>query len=247
MFYDEVLAKIHDEQFGTLAVGAAELVRDLLHERGHTHGTVVDLGCGSGIFAAAMVDAGYDVVGIDVSADMLRIAQRRAPSATFRCESVIDAALPDAIAITAIGEVLNYGHDARMLDVDLTPLFARVRAALAPGGVFVFDVASAGRVGPTGARDSFHEADDWTLTMHAAESDDRTRLDRHITVFHRADGECFHRVHEHHVLRLLEPHDVQQVLEACGFAVERRGGYGGSSAGFMPEGEGWSVFVATAR
>ncbi|HEX7094407.1 MAG TPA: class I SAM-dependent methyltransferase [Acidimicrobiales bacterium] len=245
-FYGAVLAEIHDAHFGALARGAADLVVDLLRERGIERGTVVDLGCGSGITAAALTDAGFDVVGIDVSPAMLDIARRRVPQASFRCEPVLDATIPDAVAVTAIGEVLSYAADARMLRADPVPLFSRVRAALAPKGVFVFDVASSGRAGPTGVRDAVHEGDDWTIAMRAAESADRMRLDRHITIFRKADGDCFGCLREHHVLRLLEPGDVTAALHAAGFAAARRDGYGAVADELLPGSTmGWSVFVAT--
>ncbi len=40
-------------------------------------GTVVDIGCGTGLVTARFVRAGFDVVGLDPSEPMLRIARRR--------------------------------------------------------------------------------------------------------------------------------------------------------------------------
>src|SRR5207247_4330914 len=75
VFYGAAQARIHHERFGNLARAASELVPDRLAAAGIGRGTVVDLGCGSGIYAAAMTAAGYDVVGCDLSPDMIELAR----------------------------------------------------------------------------------------------------------------------------------------------------------------------------
>jgi 2-polyprenyl-3-methyl-5-hydroxy-6-metoxy-1,4-benzoquinol methylase len=90
--YREDLAYIHDVGHGAIARDAAErLIAELAVAR-HPSGTVVDLGCGSGILAGALVEAGYQVVGIDMSDAMVALARARAPNAEFH---VSVATLPD--------------------------------------------------------------------------------------------------------------------------------------------------------
>ena len=64
-FYGEDQAAIHHREFGDLARTAADLVIDELRRGGLVSGTVVDLGCGSGILARAVSEAGYRVVGVE--------------------------------------------------------------------------------------------------------------------------------------------------------------------------------------
>src|SRR5262249_29994188 len=141
--YAEDLAHIHDAGYGHVARAAAPVLLDAL---GGTRGLVVDLGCGSGILAAALADAGLDVLGIDLSAEMLALARRRAPPARFQAGSLLSAELPPCVAVTAVGECVNYLFDASNSDKALLELFQRVHAALAPGGAFLFDAAGPGRV-----------------------------------------------------------------------------------------------------
>ena len=49
----------------------------LLKEYQVTDGTVVELGCGTGKMTRLLADAGYDMVGVDNSAEMLEIAGER--------------------------------------------------------------------------------------------------------------------------------------------------------------------------
>jgi SAM-dependent methyltransferase len=124
MFYGPDQALIHDRAFGDLARRAAAYLRPLLDEAGLRHGTVVDLGCGSGILASILTDAGYDVLGVDVSQDMIELASANAPKASFRHGSLLDVELPAAVAVTAIGEALNYATDPRASHAQLERLAA---------------------------------------------------------------------------------------------------------------------------
>jgi SAM-dependent methyltransferase len=72
---------------------------------------VVELGCGSGITARRLTDAGHDVLGIDQSAPLIALARERAPGARFTVGSFVTEPLPECDAVLAIGEVLNYLFD----------------------------------------------------------------------------------------------------------------------------------------
>ncbi len=61
--YKADLAYIHDVGFSQFAQHAAAGLLDILRRARITRGRVVDLGCGSGIWAAELIDAGYDVLG----------------------------------------------------------------------------------------------------------------------------------------------------------------------------------------
>lgn len=249
-FYGEDQAAIHHREFGDLAHTAADLVIDDLRSSGLASGTVIDLGCGSGILARAVSEAGYQVVGVDLSPDMVELARAEAPTAEIIIGSVHDAEIPPAVAVTAVGEVLNYATDARAGLEALAALAERIAAALAPGGIFVFDVALPGRHGPSNRRTVFHDREDWSLAISAEEHDHT--LDRRIVVFRRTPSSggalagLYRRTDEHHVLRLYDPGAVERVLRAAGFIVERRAGYGPSATRSTPA-SGWAVFVARAR
>lgn len=229
--YGSDLAHVHDIAFGGWVRDAAPFVLARLHEAGITEGRVVDLGCGSGIWAAELLGAGYEVVGVDASADMLAIARERAPEASFAQGSLHDAELPPCVAITAIGECVNYGGPP-----SLEPLFRRVWQALEPGGLLVFDAAAPGRE-PEGRRCARHEGEDWVMRVDFAEDRVARTLTRRIALVR--DGRSSEELH---VLRLYEPEDVVEWLEASGFDVTRHPAYGAARG--LP---GVHVYVATRR
>lgn len=226
-FYTSDLAYVHDAAFVDLArVGARHLV-GRLQRAGVRAGLVVDLGCGSGVTARILTDAGYDVLGVDFSADFLALARAHAPAARFVHASLYDVDLPGCVAVAALGEPLSYAADPRAGPEQLAGLFGRVFTALRPGGLFLFDVSTPGRE-RGGRRRVWHEAADWLLCFEAEEDATARTLTRRISVFRPVSpgAEEYRRLDEVHVQRLYPVEDVLGYLTDAGFQARRLPGYG---------------------
>jgi len=235
--YRADLAYVHDAGFGGFADAAAKSLLDLLPARGPRDGLVVDLGCGSGILAAAVAKAGYDVLGFDISRAMIELSRRRVPQGTFHRASVLDVEIPSCVAVTAVGEIFNYLFDRRHSLARLRELFRRVHRALVPGGLFLFDVALVGRV-PEGTRRSYSEKGDWACLYEAEEDRRKKVLTRRITTFRKV-GPSYRRDHEVHRLRLFDRDGLAVPLRKLGFRVRAVRRYG--ELRFPP---GYIAFVA---
>jgi SAM-dependent methyltransferase len=144
-WYREDLAYIHDVGHADFALESAPGILEVLVRNGIRDGLVIDLGCGSGLWARELVDTGYRVLGIDISEAMIELSRKRVPEADFRVGSLFGVDIPPCAAVTAVSEVLNYLFDEENECRGLARLFRRVYDALAPGGVFVFDVLVPGR------------------------------------------------------------------------------------------------------
>ena len=222
-WYREDLAYIHDAGFGDFALQSAPGILEILDRNKIREGLVVDLGCGSGLWARELAKAGYRVLGIDISGAMISLARRRVPEAEFRVESLFEADIPPCNAVTALGEVLNYVFDPNHDSRALIPLFRRVYGALAPGGVFVFDVAQPGQVAQDTTTRGFTAGQDWVVLIEKEE--DRGTLTRRITTFRKV-GEHYRRSDEVHRQRLYKAPDVARDLRRVGFRVRTSRGYG---------------------
>lgn len=222
--YREDLSWIHDLGFGDLARSAAEQLLRELAAGGVDGGLVVDLGCGSGIFAELLSNSGYDVLGIDLSPVMIEMAEGRVPEAEFRCESLLTAELPSCIAVAAVGEVFNYRFDESNSRPARQALFRRIHDALQPGGLLLFDAAGPGRVSGDGRLQTSVDGGAWALLLHAEEDPAARRLTRCITSF-RQTGELYRRDDECHELDLLPPDEVLADLEAAGLEAQRLNAY----------------------
>jgi SAM-dependent methyltransferase len=223
--YDEDLAYIHDVGFNFFALGAAPGLLAILRRAGLKDCTIVDLGCGTGLWARELSRAGYVVHGIDYSPSMLRIARRRVPGGTFQQGSVLQAHVPCCDAVTATGEVLNYQFDPACSWKKLCDLFRRVHDALNPGGLFAFDFAEPGRGGGPGRRQKHFQGPDWALLLETEEDEPAQRLTRWITTFRKV-GRSYRRAEEVHRLQLYRGGEVLAALRHLGFRARLVRGYG---------------------
>jgi SAM-dependent methyltransferase len=219
-FYAEDLAYVHDAGFSDYArrLGPA-IAREL--RRPERQGLVVEFGCGSGILAQHLVENGYDVLGIDASPAMIRIARANVPDARFKVGTLSSARIPRCRAIVAIGEVVSYIVDKRP---SASAFFARAARALEPGGLLLFDFIESAD-GRTYASKSRAGAD-WAVAMRA-EADRRRRvLTRHIITFRKIGSE-YRRAEEIHQVWIYTRAEIRSALRRAGFSVTMRRSLGG--------------------
>jgi SAM-dependent methyltransferase len=231
--YGVDLAYTHDVGFGDFARNAAQWLLEILAQCPDRSRLVVDLGCGSGIWAAALAEAGYSVVGVDFSADMIDIARRRVATTkfaaakfaatTFHVASFVDFAVPPCRSVTALGEVFNYLFDPQNSLPMLRQVCQRVFDALVPGGVFIFDVAEPGR--SAGRERGFYEGEDWACLVEYLHDEPRRQLTRRIVSFRRV-GETYRRHEEIHRQQLFDRAAIVDMLRGIGFQAETVPGYG---------------------
>ena len=237
-WYGEDLAYIHDVGHADFALHSAPGIKRILERSGIREGLIVDLGCGSGLLARKLIDAGYGVFGIDISEAMIEIASERAPEAEFRVGSLFEVGIPPCQAVTAISEVLNYLFDPENEHLGLNRVFRRVHDSLAPGGVFVFDVLGPGQVPPGTRAKGFGVGEDWAVLSEREEDAERGTMERRIVSFRKV-GEYYRRIDEVHRVRLYDPSELAAELERAGFQVRTMHSYGD-----LPLEEGHTAFAA---
>jgi SAM-dependent methyltransferase len=221
--YQSDLAYVHATAFETIAAGAAgEIVRRLQSSTVDIH-KIMDVGCGAGPLTRALVNAGFDVTGIDTSAELLEMARANVPTAHLIHASAYATPLDGYEAVVAVGEPLTYHSDAREADSLVSGFFRRVADALPPGGIFIFDVIGLGK--PSLAGRTWRSGDDWAVLVETTEDQNERRLLRDIQVFRRVGG-AYRRSQEVHQVRLFDISVLRRELAACGFAIEISDSYG---------------------
>lgn len=131
--------------YDTDAPGYTEKVRGLLGEmpflraslalfaesvRDAGGGLVADVGCGPGYVTGHLHDLGVDAFGIDLSAEMIAIAQRDHPGLRFEVGTMTDLELADH----SITGVLAFWSVIHVPDHAVPGVFAEFHRVLRPGG-----------------------------------------------------------------------------------------------------------------
>ncbi|MEA2425120.1 MAG: hypothetical protein QOH13_1530 [Thermoleophilaceae bacterium] len=98
--------------------------------------TVADVGCGTGRHSLALAEAGFDVTGIDASADMVAVARERAPGVSFVVADLLGWTAPMGFDGALCRGVLNDITEDAERQAALDALFRMLR----PGGLLVLGV-----------------------------------------------------------------------------------------------------------
>ena len=96
---------------------------------------ILDLGCGTGLFGALLRARARTLTGVDISSNMLKIAQRRQIYDNLICGELVDFlhTRSEEFDVAVAADVFVYLGD-------LSEVFQAVRCRLRPGGLFCFSV-----------------------------------------------------------------------------------------------------------
>ena len=124
------------DQFMTVRSNTgAQLVRSWARDNLKNSGTVIDIGCGTGMpIAHILMEEGYEVFGIDASPNFIAAFRRHFPYAQSACESAQDSAFFHRRfnAAIAVGLLFLLNED------DQRKVIHKIAKSLEPGGRFLF-------------------------------------------------------------------------------------------------------------
>jgi ubiquinone/menaquinone biosynthesis C-methylase UbiE len=113
---------------------------EVLREYGISDGLVLELGCGTGNLAMRLADAGYDMIGVDASPEMLEIAMDKKVGGgydiLYLLQDMREFELYGTVrAAVSVCDSINYITEPE----ELVQVFGLVNNYLDPSGIFVFD------------------------------------------------------------------------------------------------------------
>ena len=187
----------------------------------------LDIGCGNGRFTRELARQGKDMLGVDISPQMLTTATELARKEGVRAEFLLGDITKLKINgrrdfAIAINDCLNYVPPQK-----LHAAFVHTAACLKKGGAFVFDISTPYKLKEVLGDNTFCEdGDDIAYIWFNRWLGDRTEME--LTVFTRTQDGLFRRSEESHTQYAHRTEDVIGALTGAGFEVLRTEGHLGA-------------------
>lgn len=198
----------------------AEFFRTLLIRYNVSDGAaILDMGCGTGRFTCEMAKYGYDMIGTDISPEMLCEARNNMydneVNILLLCQSMDELDLYGTVdcAVSTLDSI-NHLPSAE----SVKKAFYNAGLFMNPDGVFIFDINTVHKHRNILANNTFvYDTDDvfcvWQNTLNDDDSVDIT-LD-----FFEPDGDAYYRSSEEFTERAYSIEDIKKWLEQADFQV----------------------------
>ncbi|WP_217586766.1 class I SAM-dependent DNA methyltransferase [Lentibacillus saliphilus] len=179
---------------------------------------IVDLGCGTGIITTKLANAGYELIGVDVSPDMLSQAHHRAEhnnvNVQWLCQDLrhLEGIKEMDVAISYC-DVMNY----ITTEEDLLTVFQNAADALRRDGLFIFDVHSLYHVEHHCINQTFADVTDTSAYIwFCMEGESRGEMYHDLTFFTKV-SDTYKKFTELHHQRTFPIERYKYLLNQAGF------------------------------
>lgn len=190
----------------------------LFREYGVTSGLMLELGCGTGTMTEQMAAAGFDMIGIDSSEDMLAEAlEKKLESGhdiLYLCQDMRQFELYGTVAAAySVCDSLNYLTQQE----DLVRVFRLVNNYLDPKGLFIFDFNTACAYRDPLRQAPIVETQDGDTMIWENFWEEESRQNEHRLTFFLEDGDGrYEKVEELHLQKAWELAEMKQALMEAG-------------------------------
>jgi SAM-dependent methyltransferase len=211
---------------------------------GISDGLVLDLGCGTGTMTELLAEAGYDMIGVDNSEDMLAEAMEKRVSSghdiLYLLQDMQEFELYGTVrAIVSVCDSLNYLTE----EEDLQQVFRLVNNYLDPDGMFLFDMNTEYKYRELMGDNVIAENREDGSFIWENSYDPKTGINVYeLALFlPRTDG-LYEKCEEEHYERFYPVPKVRELLEAAGLELKQI--YNGYTSGEPEETSERLLFIA---
>jgi len=222
----------------------ADYIDTLIKDHNQNVKTILDLGCGTGKHDVLLCDKGYTVHGVDISKEMLDIAEIRRKDKenklTFSQSDITQLHLNQKFdAVVSLFHVMSYQNT----NIALDKVFAGVRNHLNEGGLFIFDFWYGPAVLTDLPKTTIKRLEnEFIKVTRIAESKLHAQLNTvdvnfNVFVTQKEKGTSIEKK-ELHTMRYFFDTELEMLCEKHGFSIEARYGWlGDENPGF----DTWNV------
>ncbi len=199
-----------------------EQIKNYLTEKGITGGKMCELGCGTGAMTERFAKAGFQMIGIDKSVEMLSIAENKKQEENldifYSQQDMESFALTEPVdAIISVCDTVNY----LLQEEALINTFHQVKEFLKPQGYFLFDLKTAYCYRNIIGNQTWVEQDEevsyiWENYFY----EDQDINEYMLTIFRKKeDSQLYEKVEEAHYQRAYSIPQLKECLEEAGLEL----------------------------
>ncbi|OUP22195.1 SAM-dependent methyltransferase [Lachnoclostridium sp. An196] len=200
----------------------AEYITGLLREYGVEDGLVLDLGCGTGTMTELLAEAGYDMIGIDQSEEMLEEALEKKEASghdiLYLCQDMREFELYGTVrAIVCVCDSMNYIlEEEEILDI----LSAAAYNYLDYDGLFIFDLNTEYKYREILGEQTIAENREEGSFIWENYYDEAQRINEYqLTLFVKEKEDIYRKFEETHYQRAYSLDTVRNLVERSGLRL----------------------------
>lgn len=213
--YDLFMDNIPYKEWSVYLIG-------LLKEYGVANGLVLDLGCGTGVMTELLAEAGYDMIGIDLSEEMLEIAMEKREQSghdiLYLCQDMREFELYGTVrAIVSVCDSMNYVLEE---DEILDMLTSAARNYLDYGGLFIFDMNTEYKYRELlGEQTIAENREEGSFIWENYYDEEEMINEYNLTLFIREESDYYRKYEETHYQRAYSLDTIRSLVEKSGLKL----------------------------
>ena len=199
----------------------ADYLKSLLNEYGVKDGLVLDLGCGTGSITELLAKAGYDMIGVDNSEEMLGIAMEKKTENGSEI-LYLHQDMRELDLYSTVGTVISVCDSVNYIleEEELLQVFQLVNNYLYPDGIFVFDFNTAYKYREVIGNTTIAEnREDCSFIWENYYDPEEEINEYDLTIFVQEEDDIFRRFTETHLQRGYTVEQMRALVEQAGLRI----------------------------
>ncbi|MCQ2499994.1 MAG: class I SAM-dependent methyltransferase [Lachnospiraceae bacterium] len=180
-------------------------------------GLVLELGCGTGSLTERLARAGYDMIAIDNSYEMLEVAMEKREESgldiLYLNQDAREFELYGTVAAIVTGcDCMNYITE----EEDLLEVFRLANNYLDPGGIFLFDINTAEKYRAIGDKTIAENREEGSFIWENTYDEEEQINEYAVTLFLPEENGLYRKEEEFHYQRAYDLAKVKELLAEAG-------------------------------
>lgn len=199
----------------------ADYIEEIFKKQGLKPELILDLGCGTGSLCMEMAKRGYDMIGIDLSEDMLSCARDKSSAAgldiLYLNQDMTEFELYGTVdAILCLMDSINYVTSKK----DVKKVFKLVKNYLNPGGLFIFDINTEYKLENILGNNVFYDVGEDITYIWQNRYDRKSATCEFDLTFFVREEDTYRRYEELHLERAYPVEEIKRLIKESGLVLE---------------------------